>query len=221
MSMIKEKEKNFAEGLCFKKFFLLFVLGSFVGSFYEEIVFFVQYKEWTVRHDLLYGPFSTLYGFGMILFLLFLGWRNKKRGVVKTFLYATFIGGVFEYLASFFLELFLGMKFWDYTGMFLSIEGRTTLPFMLVWGAMGTFVVKVVYPFLSKWIEKIPKTIGNILYYMLLVFFVVDMLLSYSVFIRMVLRNRGVAPRSFVGEFYDVHYNNEYMYNKFPILKGK
>ena len=66
MSMIKEKEKNFAEGLCFKKFFLLFVLGSFVGSFYEEIVFFVQYKEWTVRHDLLYGPFSTLYGFGEI-----------------------------------------------------------------------------------------------------------------------------------------------------------
>ena len=106
----------------------------------------------------------------MILFLLFLGWRNKKRGVVKTFLYATFIGGVFEYLASFFLELFLGMKFWDYTGMFLSIGGRTTLPFMLVWGVMGTFVVKVVYPFLSKWIEKIPKTIGNILYYMLLLY---------------------------------------------------
>lgn len=213
--------KKFASGLCFKKFFLLFVLGSLVGSFYEEIVFFVQYKEWTVRHDLLYGPFSTLYGFGLLLFLLFLEWKDKKRGVFKTFLYASLIGGVFEYLASLFLELFLGMKFWDYSGMFLNIGGRTTLPFLLVWGLMGTLVVKVFYPFLSKWIEKIPKAIGNVLYFFLLVFFSIDMLLSYSVFIRMVYRNRGVHPKTFIGEFYDKYYTDEYMQNKFPILKGK
>lgn len=215
------KRHDFAEGFCFKKLFCFFVLGSIVGSFYEEIVFFVQYKEWTVRHDLLYGPFSTLYGFGLVLFLLFLWRRNKKRGIIKTVLYASIIGGVFEYFASFFLEIILGVKFWDYSGLFLNIHGRTTIPFMLVWGVMGTFLVKVVYPFVSKWIERIPKKIGNVLYVVVLLFFIVNMLLSYTVFIRMVYRMRGVHPKTFIGEFYDKYYNNDYMYRKFPILNGK
>lgn len=219
--MKDKKNVDFAEGICFKKFFLFFVLGSLVGSFYEEIVFFVQFKEWTCRHDLLYGPFSTLYGFGLLLFLLFLCWKNKERGFVKTFLYASFIGGIFEYLASFFLEFFLGIKFWDYHDLFLNIHGRTTIPYMLAWGLMGTVVLKVIFPFVSKWIEKIPEKIGNILYIVLLLFLIFNMVLSYTVFIRMIYRNRGVTPKTYIGELYDKYYTNEYMYNKFPILKGK
>lgn len=218
---MNDANKDFAEGLCFKKYFLLFVLGSLVGSFYEEIIFFVQYKEWTVRHDLLYGPFSTLYGFGLVLFLLFLKRKNKKRGVIKTFIYASLIGGVFEYFASFFLEILLGVKFWDYTGLFLNIQGRTTIPYCLAWGIMGTIVVKIIYPFVSKWIEKIPRKVGNIVYVLLLFFFLINMILSYTVFIRMVFRNRGVEPKTFIGKMYDKYYDNDYMYNKFPILKGK
>ncbi len=219
--MVKENTKDFAKGFCFKKIFAFFVLGSLVGSFYEEIVFFVQFREWTCRHDLLYGPFSTLYGFGLILFLIFLGNKNAERKFLKTFLCASLLGGIFEYLASLFLELFLGIKFWDYSTLFLNIHGRTTIPYMLAWGFMGSLILKVVYPFVSKWIEKIPQKIGNVIYIFLLFFFFINMFLSYTVFIRMIYRNKGVSPKTFIGRFYDNYYTNEYMYKKFPILIGK
>lgn len=221
MEKIKAQKKIFAEGLCFKKIFLFFVLGSLFGSFYEEIIFYFQYKEWTCRHDLLYGPFSTLYGLGMVLFLVILGWKNEKRGIVKTFLYASLIGGIFEYIAGFLLEFFLSIKFWDYTGMFLNIQGRTTVPYMLAWGLMGTLFLKVIYPFISKWIEKIPYKIGQIVYFVLLVFFIFNMFLSYTVFIRMIERNKDKEPKTFVGKLYDRYYDNDFMYEKFPILEGK
>ena len=47
------------------------------------------------------------------------------------------------------------------------------------------------------------------------------MALSYTVFARMILRHKGIKPVSFIGEFYDDVYNDSFMYNKFPILKGE
>ena len=49
---MKQNKKVFAEGLCFTKFFLFFVVGSLFGSFFEEIQWFIQKGLWTSRHDL-------------------------------------------------------------------------------------------------------------------------------------------------------------------------
>lgn len=218
--MIKEK-KIFAKGFNFYKLFIFFVLGSIFGSFFEEIQWFIHKGKWTSRHDLLYGPFSTLYGFGLVLFLIILGPHNERRGIFKTFFYAFLLGGIFEYIAGVLAEKFFSIKFWDYSSMILDINGKTTIPIMIVWGIMGVILLKIVYPVLSKWIEKIPYSVGKIFCFFMLVFLSLDMLLSYSVFGRMILRHKGVVPKSFIGEFYDEKYNDEYMYNKYPILKGE
>lgn len=82
------------------------------------------------------------------------------------------IGGVFGFLYE---ELFylidLGrlvkrgstfgpwFQIWDYFNIPLNINGRTTLPFMVFWGLGGMVLMKLVYPFVSKWIEKIPAMV--------------------------------------------------------------
>lgn len=218
---MKQNKKVFAEGLCFDKVFLFFVLGSIFGSFFEEIQWFVHKGVWTSRHDLLIGPFSTLYGFGLILFLLILGPRNGRRGFIKTFLYAFLLGGIFEYIAGILSEWVFNIKFWDYSSMFLDINGKTTIPIMIIWGIMGVVLLKIVYPVVSKWIEKIPYTIGKIISILLLLFLSFDMLFSYSVFGRMVARHKGKEPKTMIGTFYDQKYNDAFMYNKYPILKGE
>lgn len=218
---MKQNKKVFAEGLCFDKVFLFFVLGSIFGSFFEEIQWFVQHGVWTSRHDLLIGPFSTLYGFGLILYLLILGPRNGRRGLIKTFLYAFFLGGIFEYIAGVLAEHVLSIHFWNYSSMFLNIDGKTTIPIMVIWGVMGVVLLKIVYPVVSKWIEKIPYKVGKIINILFLLFLTFDMLLSYSVFGRMIARHKGKEPRTFIGEYYDKKYNDEYMYNMYPILKGE
>ena len=212
---------EFAEDLSFAKIFIFFVIGSLFGSFYEEVIFFVQSGSWTVRHDLLFGPFSSLYGFGVIIFLILLVPHSKKRSILKTFLYAMFIGGIAEYTASWFFDVFLNIRFWDYSGMFSNINGRTTILFMIVWGIMGTILVKIIYPFISKLIERIPINVGQPIFIIILILMILNVLLSYSVFMRMVYRNKGYEPLTFVGKFYDKVYDDNFMYQKFPILKGK
>ena len=192
-----------------------------MGSFFEEIQWFIKEAVWTCRCDLLYGHFSTLYGFGVVLILLFLIPKNDQRGFIKTFFYSFLLGGIFEYLAGLFSWEVLHIKFWDYSTMFLNIGGKTTIPIMVVWGVMGLVLVKFVYPLLSAWIEKIPYKLGNFICILFLLFLSFDMILSYSVFARMLLRHQGIAPVSFVGRFYDKVYNDEVIYNKYPILQGK
>lgn len=219
--IMKQNKKVYAQGLCFDKIFLFFVLGSLFGSFFEEMQWFVQHGVWTSRHDLLIGPFSTLYGFGLILFLIILGPRNDRRGFSKTFIYAFLLGGIFEFIAGVLSEKIFNIQFWDYSSMFLNIQGKTTIPIMIIWGVMGVILLKIVYPVVSKWIEKIPYSLGKMICIILFLFISIDMALSYSVFGRMVIRHKGIEAKTVIGKFYDEKYNDEYMYNKYPILKGE
>lgn len=216
-----ENEKIFAKGIGFYKVFIFFVLGSILGSFYEEILFFIQTKEWTCRHDLIYGPFSTLYGFGTSLFLILLGPKNEKRGIIQTFFLASFIGGITEYLVGLFSEFFFKIRFWDYSHDFLNIGGKTTLPYALIWGLFATLFLKFLYPKVSNLIEKIPMAIGKAICLVVFVLMILNLFISYTAFFRMLERNKGQEPKTFLGQVYDKVYSDDFMYQKFPILKGK
>lgn len=211
----------FAEGYCFKKIFFFFLLGAVFGSFYEGTILLVKNGSFDLRHDLIYGPFSTLYGFATIVYLILLVPHNKERNFIKTFIICFFIGGILEYFVSWFIELLFHLKFWDYSEMILNIQGRTTIPIMGLWGILGTILVKFIYPHVSNWIEKIPLRIGNILFVILFLFLIFDICISYSAFGRMFLRNRGISAKTPIGRLCDEIYDDEFMYAEFPILKGK
>jgi len=166
------EKKVFAKGLCFWKIFLLFVIGCIFGTLFEEILYFIQQKSFTSRAGLIYGPFSPLYGFGVVLLLILLGKKNETRGIIKTFLLSSIIGGITEYIVSFLVEIFFQIRFWDYNGMVLNIHGRTTIPFMLAWGLFATIFLKFIYPHVSNWIEKIPRKVGIICSVLLLLFLI-------------------------------------------------
>lgn len=212
---------TFANGLCFWKYFVFFVLGCLFGTFFEEILYFFQHQSTSSRAGVIYGPFSPLYGFGVVLLLFFLGKKNRERGILKTFFLASFIGGITEYLVSFIIEFFFSIRFWDYSDLFLNLHGRTTIPYMLAWGVFGTILLKLIFPFCSKWIEKIPPRVGKILCTILFLFLLFDIVLTFSAFYRMKERKEGKAPRTFIGEFYDHTYSDDFMYERFPLLKGK
>lgn len=215
----KGTEKKFAQGFCFKKIFVFFVIGCIIGTYWEEMLFFFTHNfQMTNRQGMLYGPFSPIYGAGFSIFVLLLGKNNEKHTILKTYLYSCLIGGVVEYLTSFIAEKCFGVTFWDYHDLFLNINGRTTIPFMLVWGLGGLAIMKVCYPLISKWLEKVPLRLGNIIFNVFFVLFTIDFVLTYSAFGRMALRDQGVKPYTFYGEFLDNTYSDEYMAAQFPVM---
>ena len=100
------KKEIFAKGCCFKKLFFLFVVGCLIGNYYEQILNLVThyYNDgtifWEYRRGVIYGPFSPIYGVGIVLFVFLL--TRKPLNNWLTFLYGSLIGGIFEYLVSFF-----------------------------------------------------------------------------------------------------------------------
>ena len=215
------EQKVFAKGFCFAKVFLFFVIGCLIGTYYEEILWYFRFGEVVNRQGMIYGPFSPIYGFGVAIFVALLGKHNEERSLWKTLLYAALIGGGTEFLTSWIADVVFGVKFWDYSSYFLNIAGRTTIPFMIGWGLGGTFLMKVVYPFVSRLVEKIPYRFARPLYIALVAFITVDMILTYGALGRMALRDKDVPAYTFVGRWMDEVYDNDFLYAKFPIMSPK
>lgn len=220
---IYSDEETFAKGISFSKMYIVFVLGSFLGVIYEEIVGFVKHHHiygtwlWETRQGVIYGPFNPLYGAGIVFIILLLG--RKKRNPGKTFLYGALLGGLIEYVISFLMELVLGVKSWDYTNRPLNIMGRTTVLYMIFWGLAVLILVHFVYPYISKLIEKIPKKLGVLIVKVLVVFMTFNMIISWTALARQTLRHKGYPPFTFVGEFYDKVYTDEFLKRVYANMK--
>lgn len=212
------QEKVFAQGWCFVKIFVFFVLGCIIGTYYEEILWFIRFHERVNRQGIFYGPFSPIYGLGISIFVIFLGQNAEKRSWLKTWAWSALIGGCTEYATSLIAEKIFGSTIWDYSNIPLNINGRTTLPFMVFWGLGGMVLMKLVYPFISKWIEKIPYKIGQPVFCIALALMIVDLVLSYGAMGRRAMRDQGLPPQTFIGEFFDRVYPDEYIDEKIPAM---
>lgn len=215
------EKKVFAQGYCFVKIFVFFVLGCIIGTYYEEILWFIRFHEKVDRQGVFYGPFSPIYGLGISIFVIFLGRNAEKRSWLKTWAWSALIGGCTEYATSLIAEKIFGSTIWDYSNIPLNINGRTTLPFMVFWGLGGMVLMKLVYPFVSKWIEKIPYKVGQVVFYIALVLMIIDLVLSYGAMGRRTMRDQGMPPKTFVGQFFDRVYPDEYIDEKIPAMVFK
>ncbi len=210
-----ESSQKFAEGLCFRKLFFIFLIASVIGTIYEDLLIFVRtFLEtgvgvWMMHRGVIYGPFNVIYGFGAVLMCWLLLRKPYKNWQI--FLYSALMGGAVEYLLSLGQELVIGTRSWDYSNQILDINGRTTLPIMLIWGAMGLVFMKIVYPWVSSLIEKIPPAVGENLFIVLLIFMIFNMVVSWSALIRQNLRHHEIRPLTPIGEFYDRYYPDEFL----------
>ena len=218
MSEKKNPNRPLADGYSFKLIFAFFLVGSLLGTYWEEILYFVRFQQWVCRDGTVIGPFSPIYGVGVCIFAAILGKGNAKRPIWKTFLYSALIGGVTEFMMSVVAEYIFHQVIWDYSGKFLNIMGRTTVPFMLGWGLGGTVLMKLIYPLFEKLLRKIPYRFGQPVYILLLVFMAVNLFLTYGSMGRQSIRATGQPPATFIGEFFDNVFTDEWLQERFPAI---
>ena len=109
-----------------------------------------------------------------------------------------------------------GTVFWTYKHIPFNLGGRINLLFCFFWGIVAVVWLKFVYPFLSKMIEKIPKKIGRVLTWVLLVFMIFDAAVSSLALGRYSQRQRGVEAETQLEQMLDEHFPDERMAKIYP-----
>ena len=206
----------FAQGCCFYKLACLFFLGAFLGDIIETIFCRVTAGVWMSRSSVVWGPFSIVWGLGAVLLTALLyKYRHKSDGYI--FFVGTVAGGAYEYFCSVFTELVFGTVFWDYSKIPFNLGGRINLLYCFFWGIAAVVWLKLVYPVLSKWIEKLPIRTGKLLTWALILFMLVNVILSALAMGRFVQRQGNPAPaNNAVSRFLDERFPDERMERIYP-----
>lgn len=123
-----------------------------------------------------------------------------------------YFGGITEYLCSYFQERWFGTISWDYSHLFLNLNGRTSIMYCILWGFLGIVFIKIVYPFLEKILKKyVPKVATKIVTIMAIVFMVFNISISSLAAQRQYERREDIMPQNNIDRFLDEYYPDEFM----------
>ena len=209
------KTGTFAEGCGFYKLFWLFLTGALLGDMTETLYCRAVGGVWMSRSSLVWGPFSIVWGFAIVLATALL-YKDRHRPDRHIFLVGAFLGGAYEYICSVLSELVLGQVFWDYSGIPFNLGGRINLLYCFFWGIAAVVWIKGLYPHFSRWIEKIPKIAGYIATWILVVFMCANMLVSAAALIRYSERDGGPAAKNGWEHVIDTHFDDARMKEIYP-----
>lgn len=191
------------------------VLGLIIETVYHFVV--VDPGHYQDRAGLLFGPFSPIYGFGAVLMTVALN-RFHDKNVVLIFLVSAVIGGAFEYLTSWFMQFAFGIVAWDYSGTFLSIDGRTNGMFMAMWGVLGCVWIKLLLPRMLKVVNAIPWKWRYGLTSVCAALMLVNAVMTMLAFDCWYQREAGMEPVNAMEQFFEEYYGNDFMADRFQSM---
>lgn len=165
-------------GIDIRVYFLLFIIYAFLGWVLEVVGKLIEQKKF-INRGFLVGPYCPIYGVGALL-ITFL-FKKYTDDPVALFIMAIVVCGVLEYLTSYFMEKIFHARWWDYSQRKLNINGRVCLDTIIPFGLLGMFIMYVSNPFLIEKLEQLPELALNILFWVLLIIYIADNIISTNV----------------------------------------
>lgn len=214
----KEKPAVFAAGCGLYKLFSLFFIGAFLGDIVETIFCLLTTGKLMSRSSVVYGPFSIVWGLACALLTLLL-YKYKDKSDRYLFISGMVLGGAYEYICSVFTELVFGSVFWDYSGFAFNLGGRINLLYCFFWGFAAVIWMKGIYPKLSEFIERLPLHMGKMISNCLIVFMIINIIISSAALSRYSQRQSDTAAGTAIGQFLDSRFPDERMERIYPNIK--
>lgn len=190
------------------KIFWIFIIGSIFGFFAEMIYSTVYTRMIVIRQGLIYGPFVQVYGMGAIAYYLLI---SKVKDPKDTFFTGMIMGGILEYLCSFFQEILFGTISWDYSRQFMNFNGRTCLLYCFYWGIIAVMFLKIIYPWLEKIEPMIHKKSVRIFTIFFMLFMIYDIGISCMAASRQQERHNDIPAKNQIDIYLDNTYPDEYL----------
>lgn len=161
----------------FKIYFLLFMTYSFIGWIIEIIDRFKVNKK-IVNRGFLIGPYIPIYGSCAIVMVLLL---HSVKSPTILFLSCILIASIGEYLTSYVMEKVFHARWWDYSDYKFNLNGRICLINCLGFGVLGFILIKYLNNFLYNIYSNFNIITINILFYILITIFIIDLIVSFNV----------------------------------------
>ena len=175
------------------KYFILFMIYSFIGWIIEVIDIKIETKK-LVNRGFLMGPYCPIYGWGGTLMSILL--KNYVNDPLVLFLVAMVICSLLEYTTSYLMEKIFNARWWDYSNKKFNINGRVCLETMIPFGLLGCFLMYLLNPFLLNILKNIPHIILTIIAIILFIIFLIDNIVSYSIITKISISSKKVIKDS-------------------------
>lgn len=161
-----------------KIYVLVFFIYAFAGWVMETTSISIRNKKF-VNRGFLIGPVCPIYGYGVVLVSLLL--QKYQNDIIVTFFMSIIICGFLEYFTSYFMEIIFKARWWDYSQRKFNINGRVCLNTIIPFGLLGMFIMDISNPFLIEKIEALPELFLNILFWLLLIIYLIDNIVSTNI----------------------------------------
>jgi uncharacterized membrane protein len=194
--------------------FWIFVICSVVGLIIEIIFNYVAFRDLRSRYGLAWGPFSPIYGCGAVLFTVTLN-HLWNRGIMRVFLTAMALGCTLEYLTGVILQGAFGIIAWDYSGSPLSIGGKTSIVYGLIWGLLGVVWIRFFLPLLNGLLEWVAPGIRPSMTAISLLLISFDIAVTVTVLDRQFQRACDVPAHSAIARACDTFFPDEWCNQRF------
>lgn len=160
---------------------ILFFFTFSIAGWLWEVALYLFRDGILVNRGTFYGPWLPIYGTGctvIILLTKFKKFRKILKNPIATFNIVMIICSIIEYFTSWYIEVTSGLKYWDYTGIFMNINGRICLECSLFFGIGGCICLYFAAPFLERHFQKIKNNIKISICIILLLAFTGDAMYS-------------------------------------------
>lgn len=209
-----EKTKTNHKSELFYKMLWLLLIFSVFGLILEGLFTHFARGQWESHVNTVWGPFCIIYGAGAVGCYL-CGMKLKNANPIVQFLVFCAVGDIVEYFAGWLLAWGLGMEAWNYNQSFLNIKGRICFVSTIVWGLLGLFFVKYVFPIYDNLYGKLNVNFINVVSLAMTVFMVINIAVSITAFVRWSGRHNGRPPRNRVSSYIDNKFDDDFMSAKF------
>ena len=86
----------------------------------------------------------------------------------------------------------------------------------MFWGILAVTWVKIVYPPMSRSIEKIPPVAGKVITWIVILFMACNGVLTGAAMIRYTARQTNPEPQNAIEQFLDEQYDDELVERRWP-----
>ena len=161
---------------------LFFYIYCFLGWVWESAYVSVCERK-LVNRGFLKGPFLPIYGSGAICILVV---TIPVRGNIPAMCIVGMVSAaVLEYVTGYVMERLFRVRYWDYTGKFLNINGYICLSSVLCWGVMTLLVVDVIHVRIEHVVMLLSTQMVDLIVLIATPFFTADFVTSFIAAMRL------------------------------------